>query len=126
MIASVVPLVGIWIILLFNVQYCCSYDTTPHQYHPSGKISQLEKATEIARRGNPVLGMIVKDGVIIISLSKLPLSKLIIKKSLFNLKTILFDKTCVLALTGQLADSRVIVDYATSRCKEHICLTLLK
>jgi len=109
----------IQLIFLFAVavgRYWASYDKTPHQYHPSGTIIQIERAKEVSQRGHPVIGIICKNGLLIVSLQKLPSSKLIAKAGLS--KTVLLDKHCFLVVTGQISDAKPIVDFCTSKCKE--------
>ena len=92
---------------MINVVHC-SYDSN-FQFHPTGRILQVENAKEAVNRGGPIIGMKCTDGILLVACrkDKFPVLHLNRLKKLFFVD----DHICV-AATGLLSDAGQVVEIA--------------
>lgn len=107
-------------ILSLIIASSISYDSTI-QFHPNGRLLQLERSKEAVSRGSPVLAIKCVDGVIVMIVQEKRATKLQIYKS--HKLSFVDDHICI-AATGLLSDALVVVDLAKKisikyRCQYH-------
>ncbi|KAF5837486.1 20S proteasome alpha subunit G [Dunaliella salina] len=83
------------------------YDLSPTTYSPDGKVFQSEYAQKAVDSGSTVVGLKVKDGVVM-GVEKLIVSKLLVEGS--NRRIFNVDRHAGMAVAGLAPDGRVIVN----------------
>lgn len=91
------------------------YDRAIVTFSPDGRLFQVEYAHEAVKRGTTSLGLIFKDGVVLVAFK--PLGELAIPNSGAD-KVYQVDDNLGAAISGFLADGRVLVD--ASRIKAQV------
>jgi proteasome alpha subunit len=86
-----------------------SYDQSITIYSPDGRMYQVEYAREAVKKGSISVGMVYKDGVILMVEKRTP-SRLAISESVEKIFKI--EKNIACSTSGLIADSRILVDYA--------------
>ena len=86
-----------------------SYDQSITIFSPDGRMFQVEYAREAVKKGSPSLGLVYKDGVIMLVEKRLP-SKLTIPESVEKIFKI--DKNIACSTSGLVADARILADYS--------------
>ncbi|MEM4182014.1 MAG: archaeal proteasome endopeptidase complex subunit alpha [Candidatus Pacearchaeota archaeon] len=92
------------------------YDRAATMFAPDGHILQVEYAEKTVRLGSPSIGIVCKDGVILIS-DRRQKDVLIIESSLNKVSQIDEHIMCVVA--GILSDARVLIDRARLIAQQH-------
>jgi 20S proteasome alpha/beta subunit len=92
----------------------CSYDydQSPHQFNPSGRVIQIERAFKASNKGSPIIASKCKNGVVLITASK-KLSNLVVKSPE---KVYSVDTHVNLAFSGLLFDAQAIANLASIAC----------
>lgn len=85
------------------------YDRAATMFSPDGHLLQVEYAEKVIRLGSASIGMVCKEGVIIVSDKRIR-DKLIAAESTHKIMEI--DSHIMAASAGLLADSRILVDNA--------------
>ncbi len=93
------------------------YDRATIIFSPDGRLIQVEYAKEAASSGTPVIGVIYKDGVILMAIKKNPYGKLLILESVQKIYKIESNIGC--GITGYLSDGRVLVNVAREMALNH-------
>ena len=86
-----------------------SYDQSITIYSPDGRMYQVEYAREAVKKGSISLGMIYKDGIMLMVEKRLS-TKLLIPESVEKIFRINDNMGC--STSGLIADARTLVDYA--------------
>jgi proteasome alpha subunit len=86
-----------------------SYDQSITIYSPDGRMYQVEYAREAVKKGSLSIGLIFKDGVLLMVEKRIP-SSLAISESVEKIFKVEDYIAC--STSGLIADSRVLVDYA--------------
>lgn len=86
-----------------------SYDQSITIYSPDGRMYQVEYAREAVKKGSISMGMVFKDGVLLMVEKRIP-SKLALHDSVEKIFKIEDYMAC--STSGLIADSRILVDYA--------------
>ncbi len=86
-----------------------SYDQSITIYSPDGRMYQVEYAREAVKKGSISVGMVYKEGVILMVEKRVP-SRLAIPESVEKIFKIEENIAC--STSGLIADSRILVDYA--------------
>ncbi|MEM4605790.1 MAG: archaeal proteasome endopeptidase complex subunit alpha [Candidatus Pacearchaeota archaeon] len=92
------------------------YDRAATMFAPDGHILQVEYAEKTVRLGSPSIGMVCKDGVILVS-DRRQKDKLIIESSSNKISQIDDHIMCVAA--GILSDARILIDKARVISQQH-------
>lgn len=103
-------------IALLACQSTAAYDSSSMQFHPDGRVLQIEYSKDAVKKGGPIGAYRCKDGVVIIAVRKAPASKFLVKPLQ---KVFQVDKNIVIAATGLLFDASVIVNVAKRICSQY-------
>ncbi len=90
------------------------YDHGVSTFSPDGRLYQVEYARESVKRGTTTVGLIYKDGVVLI-VDKRIQSKLVITDSIEKMYQI--DNHVGITTSGLVADARQLVDRARVQCQ---------
>src|SRR3989338_7916479 len=92
------------------------YDRSSIMFSPDGRLLQVEYTKETIRHGTSALGIICKDGVILVS-DKRVNEKLIISESVEKISEI--DYHIAATSTGLVMDARVLIERAQLIAQQH-------
>ena len=92
------------------------YDRTSTMFSPDGRLLQVEYAKKTVKQGTAALGIVYKDGVLLIA-DKRILDKLIVRESVE--KVFQIDDNIGAAASGILSDARVLINRAQLICQQH-------
>lgn len=92
------------------------YDRTSIMFSPDGRLLQVEYAKKTVRQGSTAIGMVCKDGVIIVADKRIT-EKLIIPKSIE--KVFQVDEHIAATASGILSDGRVLIERAQVIAQQH-------
>jgi len=93
------------------------YDRGVNTYSPEGRLFQIEYAREAIKLGSTAVGICTKEGVVL-AVEKRLTSTLIIPKSVE--KIIEIDQHLGCAMSGLVADARILVDKARIEAQNHV------
>jgi proteasome alpha subunit len=93
-----------------------AYDSSSMQYHPDGRVLQIEYSKDAVKKGGPIGAYRCKDGIIVVAVRKSPMSKFLVHPMQ---KVFRIDSNIIIAATGLLFDASVIVDVAKRICLQH-------
>ncbi|MBS3159391.1 archaeal proteasome endopeptidase complex subunit alpha [Candidatus Woesearchaeota archaeon] len=92
------------------------YDRSSTMFSPDGRLLQVEYAKKAVRQGTISVGVVCKDGVLLIGDKRL-LDKLVVSKSIE--KVFKIDDHVVAVATGYLMDGRVLIERAQLMAQQH-------
>ncbi len=92
------------------------YDRTATMFSPEGHLLQVEYAEKTVRLGSASIGLVCKDGVLIISDKRID-DKLVVQKSAKKVNEI--DEHLISAIAGIISDARVLTEKAQVICQQH-------
>ncbi len=92
------------------------YDRTSTMFSPDGRLLQVEYAKEAVRQGSTAIGMVCKDGVLLVA-DKRIVDKLMIGKSVEKIFQI--DEHLGATATGFVMDGRVLIEKAQVIAQQH-------
>ncbi|MGV8141984.1 MAG: archaeal proteasome endopeptidase complex subunit alpha [Candidatus Woesearchaeota archaeon] len=92
------------------------YDRAITMFSPDGRLLQVEYAKKTVRQGATAIGMICKDGVLLVTDKRL-VDKLIVAESLEKIWQV--DDHIAITAAGILSDARILVDRARVKAQEH-------
>jgi len=92
------------------------YDRAITMFSPDGRLLQVEYAKKTVRQGSTAIGMVCKDGVLLVS-DKRIVDKLIVAESLEKIWQV--DDHIAITAAGILSDARILVDRARVKAQEH-------
>ena len=92
------------------------YDRTSTMFSPDGRLLQVEYAKKTIRQGSTAIGIVCKDGVLLITDKRIS-NKLIVSESVEKLFQI--DDHIGSAVAGFVSDGRVLVEKARVRAQQH-------
>ncbi len=93
-----------------------AYDRAITVFSPDGRLFQVEYAREAVKTGSTSIGLVCKDGVILIAHKRI-LSNLIVSES--HEKIFQVDSHVIASSSGLVADARKLVDFARLECQKH-------
>ncbi|MFA6048603.1 MAG: archaeal proteasome endopeptidase complex subunit alpha [Candidatus Micrarchaeia archaeon] len=93
-----------------------AYDRAITVFSPDGRLFQVEYAREAVKTGSTSIGLICKDGVVLIAHKRI-LSSLIVSES--HEKIFQVDGHVIASSSGLVADARKLVDFARLECQKH-------
>jgi len=91
------------------------YDRTIAVFSPDGRLFQVEYAKEAVKKGSTALGIVFKDGIVLVSVK--PSGRLLVSSSAEKIFPI--DDHIVAVASGLLADARALVRLARVRAQVH-------
>jgi len=92
------------------------YDRTSTMFSPDGRLMQVEYAKKTVRQGTSALGLVCKDGVLLMA-DKRILDKFIVAQSVE--KVFQIDQHIGASATGLLMDGRVLIERAQILAQQH-------
>ena len=92
------------------------YDRAITLFSPDGRLLQVEYAKKTVRQGSTAIGIVYKDGVLIVADKKVtdPLIEIEAVEKVFSI-----DKHIIAAAAGIISDARVLIEYARRRAQDH-------
>lgn len=92
------------------------YDRAITMFSPDGRLLQVEYAKRTVRLGNTAIGMVCKDGVILVTDKRL-VDKLVVPDAIEKIFKI--DEHIMATAAGILSDARVLVERAQVKAQQH-------
>src|SRR5690606_37233024 len=92
------------------------YDRAITMFSTLGRLLQLEYAKRTVRPGNTALGMVCKDGIILVT-DKRIVDKLVVPETIEKIFKI--DDHLMCTAAGILSDARVLVERAQLKAQQH-------
>ncbi len=92
------------------------YDRAITMFSPDGRLLQVEYAKKTVRQGSTAIGMVCKDGVLLVA-DKRIVDSLIVPEALE--KTFQIDEHIGAAASGIISDARVLVERAQVKAQQH-------
>ena len=92
------------------------YDRTSIMFSPDGRLLQVEYAKKTVKQGTSAIGMVCKDGVLLVA-DKRVVEKLMVTKSIE--KVFQVDDHIGAAASGILSDGRILVERAQVLAQQH-------
>jgi proteasome alpha subunit len=93
-----------------------AYDRAITVFSPDGRLFQVEYAREAVKTGSTSIGMICRDGAVIVAHKRIP-SPLIVGES--HEKIFQIDKHIAASSSGLVADARKLIDFARLEAQKH-------
>lgn len=92
------------------------YDRTSTMFSPDGRLLQVEYAKKTIRQGSTAIGIVCKDGILLIT-DKRVVNRLIISESVEKLFQI--DSHIGAAVSGFVSDGRVLIEKARVKAQQY-------
>lgn len=92
------------------------YDRAITMFSPDGRLLQVEYAKKTVRLGNTAIGMVCKDGVLLVT-DKRIVDKLVVAEAIE--KIFLIDDHIIATAAGILSDARVLIERAQNKAQEN-------
>ncbi|MFW6272739.1 MAG: archaeal proteasome endopeptidase complex subunit alpha, partial [bacterium] len=92
------------------------YDRAITMFSPDGRLLQVEYAKRTVRLGNTAIGIVCKDGVILVTDKRL-IDKLVVPDAIEKIFKI--DDHIMSTAAGILSDARVLVERAQVKAQQH-------
>lgn len=92
------------------------YDRAITMFSPDGRLLQVEYAKKTVRQGSTAIGMVCKDGVIVVTDKRL-VDKFVVPKSVE--KVFQIDTHIGAAASGIISDARVLIERAQLKAQQH-------
>lgn len=92
------------------------YDRSITMFSPDGRLLQVEYAKKTVRQGSTALGLVCRDGIVLIADKRIT-SKLMIPEAIEKMFRI--DDHLAATASGIISDARVLVDRAQLRAQQH-------
>ncbi|MFH1915738.1 MAG: archaeal proteasome endopeptidase complex subunit alpha [Nanoarchaeota archaeon] len=93
------------------------YDRAITMFSPDGRLLQVEYAKKTVRLGNTAIGMVCKDGVLLVT-DKRIVDKLVIPEAIEKIWQV--DDHIMATAAGILSDARVLVERAQLKAQQHM------
>lgn len=92
------------------------YDRSITMFSPDGRLLQVEYAKKTVKQGSTAIGIVCKDGVVLLA-DKRVNSKLMIPKSIEKMFKV--DDHIAATASGIISDARVLIDRAQLKAQQH-------
>lgn len=92
------------------------YDRTSTMFSPDGRLLQVEYAKKTIRQGSTAIGIVCKDGVILLTDKRIA-NKLIVSESVEKLFQV--DDHIGATVSGFVSDGRILIERARVRAQQH-------
>lgn len=92
------------------------YDRAVSMFSPDGRLLQVEYAKKTVKQGSTTVGIVCKDGIVLVAEKKLP-NKLIIPDSVEKIFQI--DEHIVATFAGITSDARILIERSQVKAQQH-------
>ncbi|MGE0793519.1 MAG: archaeal proteasome endopeptidase complex subunit alpha [Candidatus Woesearchaeota archaeon] len=92
------------------------YDRAITMFSPDGRLLQVEYAKKTVRLGNTAMGLVCKDGVLLVTDKRID-NKLVVSDAIEKIFQI--DEHIIATAAGIISDARVLIERAQSRAQEN-------
>jgi proteasome alpha subunit len=92
------------------------YDRASTMFSPDGRLLQVEYAKKTVKQGTPVMGVVCKDGVLLVA-DKRIIDKLIVVSSVEKIFQV--DEHVAAAASGIMSDARILIEKAQVMAQQH-------
>jgi len=92
------------------------YDRSITMFSPDGRLLQVEYAKKTVRQGSTAIGIVCKDGVVLVADKRL-MDKLVVPEAVE--KTFQIDEHIAATASGIISDARVLVERAQVKAQQH-------
>ncbi|MFH1591693.1 MAG: archaeal proteasome endopeptidase complex subunit alpha [archaeon] len=92
------------------------YDRAITMFSPDGRLLQVEYAKKTVRQGSTAIGMVCKDGVLLVT-DKRIVDKLVVAESVEKIFKV--DDHIAATASGILSDARVLIERAQLKAQQH-------
>ena len=92
------------------------YDRAITMFSPDGRLLQVEYAKKTVRLGNTAIGMVCKDGVLLVT-DKRIVDKLVVAEAIEKIFKI--DDHMMATAAGIISDARVLIEQAQVKAQQH-------
>lgn len=92
------------------------YDRAITMFSPDGRLLQVEYAKKTVRQGSTAIGMVCKDGVLLVT-DKRIVDKLVVAESVEKIWEL--DEHIAVTASGILSDARVLIERAQLKAQQH-------
>lgn len=92
------------------------YDRAITMFSPDGRLLQVEYAKKTVRQGSTAIGMVCKDGVLLVT-DKRIVDKLVVPEAVEKIWQV--DEHIAATASGILSDARVLIERAQLRAQQH-------
>lgn len=92
------------------------YDRASTMFSPDGRLLQVEYAKKTVKQGTPVMGIVCKDGVLLVA-DKRVIDKLVVIHSVE--KVFQVDDHIAAAASGIMSDARILIEKAQIMAQQH-------
>ncbi len=92
------------------------YDRASTMFSPDGRLLQVEYAKKTVKQGTPVIGVVCRDGVVLIA-DKRVIDKLMVVHSVE--KVFQVDEHIAAAASGIMSDARILIEKAQVLAQQH-------
>ncbi len=92
------------------------YDRTSTMFSPDGRLLQVEYAKKTVRQGTTAMGMVCKDGVLLVADKRIT-EKLIVADSIEKISQV--DEHIGATASGILSDGRILIEKAQVTAQQH-------
>ena len=93
-----------------------SYDRSITMFSPDGRLLQVEYAKKTVKQGSTAIGLVCKDGVVLVA-DKRVTSKLLVPEAIEKMFKI--DDHIMVTAAGIISDARVLVDRSQLKAHQH-------
>ena len=99
-----------------NTHQAMGYDRAITMFSPDGRLLQVEYAKKTVKQGSTAIGMVCKDGVLLVTDKRL-VSKLLVNSSVEKIWQV--DDHIAATASGILSDARVLIEHAQVKAQQH-------
>ncbi len=99
-----------------DMHQAMGYDRAITLFSPDGRLLQVEYAKKTVRQGSTAIGIVTKEGVILLA-DKRIVDKLVVPESVEKIFKI--DKHMGATASGIISDARVLIDEARMKAQQH-------
>ncbi|MBI5798056.1 archaeal proteasome endopeptidase complex subunit alpha [Candidatus Woesearchaeota archaeon] len=92
------------------------YDRASTMFSPDGRLLQVEYAKEAVKQGSPAIGVVCKDGVILVADKRIA-DKLVVAEAVEKIFQV--DKHMGATATGYIMDGRILIERAQLIAQQH-------
>lgn len=92
------------------------YDRAITMFSPDGRLLQVEYAKKTVRLGNTAIGMVCKDGVLLVT-DKRIINKLVVPEAIE--KVFQIDDHIIATAAGIISDARVLIERSQVKAQQH-------
>ncbi|MCK4588982.1 MAG: archaeal proteasome endopeptidase complex subunit alpha [Nanoarchaeota archaeon] len=99
-----------------KIQQKMGYDRSITMFSPDGRLLQVEYAKKTVRQGSTAIGVVCKDGVVLVA-DKRIVGKLVVPEAIEKMFKI--DEHIAATASGIISDARVLIERAQVKAQQH-------